>query len=109
MLCFYLNCDCGYKSEEACWGKKPWSDDTTIMLPIYNPCTGTLSKLEIPVSEWNASSGQTFVWEKNHEAFIRDQFGEKATVLIPAEYEIPIISCPRCGRETCCAVCSGIV
>ncbi|MFO0877596.1 MAG: hypothetical protein U0840_09585 [Gemmataceae bacterium] len=109
MFCFRLACDCGYESEDACWGEKPWSGHTTVIIPIYNPLMGRICEHEISSTEWAEVGEQTSLWFQKHGASIRDLYGEKATVLIPIEYDKPIMACPKCGRQSCRAIVTGIV
>lgn len=108
MFCFRLACDCGYESEDACWGKKPWSGSSTVVIPIYDPSTGNLCSHSIPAADWDESDDPD-VWFQKHGTSIRDLYGEKATVLIPTEYDKPIMACPKCGRQSCRAIVTGIV
>lgn len=106
MYFYYLTCDCGYASAEAWWGAMTASRCGAVAIPIYNPETGILSTHELPAEGEGADDPA--VWHLRYMPQIRSRFGDKAFVLIPGEYNVPILNCPRCGRISCQAVSTGI-
>lgn len=109
MLCFQLECECGYQSEVVCWGEKPWSGQEIVVMPIYDPESGHLFAPEFPASEGEAIDNDFEVWMNKHGDNIRRVHGANARVLIPTEYDTPFMTCPKCGRPTCRAISAGII
>jgi hypothetical protein len=109
MLCFQLVCECGYQSDVACWGEKPWSGHQMVLMPIYEPDTGHLSSQEFPAREGDAKDDDFEAWMDKYGGDIRRSHGSNAKVLIPAVYDTPFMTCPKCDRHTCQAISAGIV
>ena len=108
MFCFRLVCDCGYQSEDVCWGERPWSGHQSMTVPIYDPDTGKLSSHEFSVAEWTEAGDNLESWFRKYSVAVRDLYGKQASPLIPAEYDTPFMVCPKCGRRECKAISTGI-
>lgn len=109
MFCFQLICDCGYNSEDACWGVSMGSRGQIVVVPVYDSSTGGLHCYEVPAAEGDDSDDDPSLWLQKYGPGIREQFGKDAAMLIPAEYDKPFMVCPTCGRESCRAISTGIV
>lgn|SRR5579883_1793542 len=109
MFCFRLICDCGYSSAVVCWGSVPGSRDDLVVMPIFNPETGMLCGHQFHAGGEGEDDENAVVWWEKHGPAVRELYGDKACVLIPAEYDAPLVSCPVCHRMTCRAVSAGIV
>lgn len=109
MFCFQLICDCGYQSEDACWGVSMGSRGQIVVVPVYDPITGRLQSHEVAAEVGDDSENNPSLRLQKYAPGIRNQFGNDASVLIPAEYDKPFMICPRCTRDTCRAILTGIV
>jgi hypothetical protein len=76
MFCFQLACECGYQSENACWGDRPWSGHRSMVLPVFDTATGKLSSYEFPTAEWIEVGDELESWSETYGATVRALDGE---------------------------------
>lgn len=109
MFSFQLQCDCGYRSNEGCWGRKPGSSRKILILPIYDPDSGVLSNHEFVVDDETLSPENDASWhQKQAQEIVEETYGKNARILIPKDYDTVFMTCPKCKRNSCKAISTGI-
>ncbi len=109
MYRFRLMCSsCGYESEDAYWGMRVVSGQRIIAKTIFVPSTGKLLTHEFAFAVEDTRNLDELLEHEEYATQIRRLYGEDAFVLIPSEYEVPILLCPKCHRHCCRAVVTGI-
>lgn len=108
MYRFHLVCDCGYQTDDAYWGMRLVSGWRVIAKTIFIPSSGKLLSHEFVFDAEDPRDLDSLLEHDEYAEEIRNLYGDDAYVLIPSEYGVPILPCPKCRNHACRAVVTGV-